>query len=47
MLLFVDDMLIVGPNMSVVHGVKELFKSEIDMKDLGSEIDITITRNMS
>ncbi|XP_060667889.1 uncharacterized protein LOC132799611 [Ziziphus jujuba] len=36
LLLYVDDMLLVGPNVKVINSVKQLLSSEFDMKELGA-----------
>lgn len=35
LLLYVDDMLVVGPSYNVIENVKHLLKIEFDMKDFG------------
>ena len=48
--LYVDDMLIVGPSRNSIQAVKEVLKSEFDMKDLGKAqkiLGISIERNRS
>ena len=50
MLLYVDDMLLVGSSFKTVQYVKGLLKSEFDMKELGGArriLGISISRNRS
>ena len=35
LLLYVDDMLLIGSNVKMIDGIKLAFSSEFDMKDLG------------
>ena len=35
LLLYVDDMLLIGPNMKIINGIKTILSREFDMKDLG------------
>ena len=50
LLLYVDDMLIVGPSINSIQAVKEVLKSKFDMKNLGKAqkiLGISIERNRS
>ena len=50
LLLYVDDMLLAGPNDRIIQVVKNLLKSEFEMKDLGPAkkiLGIEIVRNRS
>ena len=45
--LYVDDMLILGTSLSVVHGTKRFLASRYDMKDMGEAkviLGVKITR---
>lgn len=46
--LYVDDMLITGPNLKIIQSIKELLNSEFDKKDLGPAkkiLGISILKN--
>ena len=50
LLLYVDDILLAGPDFNEIQKVKEVLSSEFDMKDLGPAkkiLGITILRNKS
>ena len=46
--LYVDDILIFGTSLSVVHSTKRLLASQFDMKDMGEAkviLGVKITKN--
>jgi len=50
LLLYVDDMLLIGPNLKMINGIKITLDKEFDMKDLGNArkiLGMEIERNRS
>jgi len=50
LLLYVDDMLLIGPNLEMINGIKITLDKEFDMKDLGNArkiLGMEIERNRS
>ena len=50
LLLYVDDMLLIGPNLKMINGIKITLDKEFDIKDLGNArkiLGMEIERNRS